>query len=253
MASPKTALAELTSEVGRLMSPGQREASRRRFEKLKSARAQARAARERDFEKDWDAVPLRPSRAIKEVARALPPGSVVVDEAVMLTTYIEYIMEFSEPGSYFSSNACLGWGLPASLGVSLAASRRPVVALVGDGSALFGLQALWTAAKYQIPVVVVVLNNRGYAAIKWAFAMYPERASGAGADLGYDLGEVDFLQLAQAFGISAQRIDDSAQIGPALEKAIGVGKPTLLDIVVDPRDVGYGLPSLPSSDDAPAP
>ncbi len=244
VASPKTALAELTSEVGRLMSPGQREASRRRFEKLKSARAQARAARESDFEKDWDAVPLRPSRAIKEVARALPPGSVVVDEAVMLTTYIEYIMEFSEPGSYFSSNACLGWGLPASLGVSLAASRRPVVALVGDGSALFGLQALWTAAKYQIPVVVVVLNNRGYAAIKWAFAMYPERASGAGADLGYDLGDVDFLQLARAFGISAQRIDGAAQIGPALEKAIGAGKPALLDIAVDPRDVGYGLPSL---------
>jgi benzoylformate decarboxylase len=244
VASPKTALAELTTEVRQLMSPGQREASRRRLEKLKNARAQAREARERDFKKGWDAVPIRPSRAIKEIAGALPPGSVVVDEAVMLTTYIEYIMEFSEPGSYFTSIACLGWGLPASLGVALATSRRPVVALVGDGSALFGLQALWTAAKYQIPVIVVVLNNRGYAAIKWGFAMYPERASGEGADLGYDLGEVNFPQLAQAFGINAHRIEDPAQIGPALEKAIGTGKPTLLDLAVDPKDVGYGLPSL---------
>lgn len=244
VASPKTALAELTTEVRQLMSPGQREASRRRLEKLKNARAQAREARERDFKKGWDAVPIRPSRAIKEIAGALPPGSVVVDEAVMLTTYIEYIMEFSEPGSYFTSIACLGWGLPASLGVALATSRRPVVALVGDGSALFGLQALWTAAKYQIPVIVVVLNNRGYAAIKWGFAMYPERASGEGADLGYDLGEVNFPQLAQAFGINAHRIEDPAQIGPTLEKAIGTGKPTLLDLAVDPKDVGYGLPSL---------
>ncbi|TET15345.1 MAG: thiamine pyrophosphate-binding protein, partial [Dehalococcoidia bacterium] len=99
VASPKTALAELASEVGRLMSPAQREASRRRLEKLKSARVLAREAWEADFEKDWDTVPIRPSRAIKEIAGALPPGSVVVDEAVMLTTYVEYIMEFSEPGS----------------------------------------------------------------------------------------------------------------------------------------------------------
>ena len=244
VASPKIALAELKTELGQLMSPGQREASRRRLQKLKNARAQAREARERDFKEGWDAVPIRPSRAIKEIAGALPAGSVVVDEAVMLTTYIEYIMEFSEPGSYFTSIACLGWGLPASLGIALATSRRPVVALVGDGSALFGLQALWTAAKYQIPVIVVVLNNRGYAAIKWGFAVYPERASGEEADMGYNLGEVDFPQLAQAFGISAHRIEDPAQIGPALEKAIGTGKPTLLDLAVDPKDVGYGLPSL---------
>jgi acetolactate synthase-1/2/3 large subunit len=97
-----------------------------------------------------------------------------------------------------------------------------------------------------------VLNNRGYAAIKWGFAMYPERASGEGADLGYDLGDVDFPQLAQAFGISGQRIEDPVQISPALQKAIGAGKPALLDLAVDPRDVGYGLPSLPSSDDTPA-
>lgn len=244
VASPKTALAELANEVRRLMSASQRQKSQRRFKHLKSLRGQAKAACEVDFRKEWDAVHLRPSRAIKEVADALPSGSVVVDEAVMLTSYVANIMEFSEPGSYFCSILCLGWGLPASLGVALATSRRPVVALVGDGCALFGLQAMWTAAKYQIPVIIVVLNNRCYTAIKWGFAMYPERKSGDGADLGYDLGDVDFPQLAQAFGISGQRIEDPAQIGPALERAIGEEKPVLFDLVVDPRDVGYGLPSL---------
>ena len=228
-----------------IMSPAQRRRSRDRLERLKSVREQARAAREADFSREWDDVPVRPSRAIREIAAALPQGSVVVDEAVMLTSYVESIMEFSEPGSYFSSNACLGWGLPASLGVALGTSRRPVVALVGDGSALFGLQGLWTAARYRIPVVLVVLNNQGYAAIKWALGMYPERRCADDADLGCDLGEVDFSRLAQAFGISARRIDDAAEVGPALKSAASAGQPVLLDIGLDPRDVGYGLPSLP--------
>ncbi len=244
VSNPKIGLAELAAEAERVMSSDQRRKSQRRSESLKRAREQARAAVEADFKKEWDAVPLRPSRAVREVADALPPGSAVVDEAVMLTSYVASIMDFTEPGSYFCSIACLGWGLPASLGVALANSGRPVVALVGDGSALFGLQALWTAAKYQIPVITVLLNNRCYAAIKWGFSMYPQRGSPEGVDLGYELGDVDFPQLAQAFGISGQRIQDPAQIGPAIRSAIEAGKPALLDIIVDPRDVGYGLPSL---------
>jgi benzoylformate decarboxylase len=243
-ASPRGALADLTAEVSRIMSPAQRQRSRDRLERLKDLREQVRAAREADFSREWDEQPIRPSRAIREIAAALPQASVVVDEAVMLTSYVESIMEFSEPGSYFSSNACLGWGLPASMGVALGTSRHPVVALIGDGSALFGLQGLWTAARYRIPAVLVVLNNRGYAAIKWAMAMYPERQCAEDADLGCNLGDVDFTLLAQAFGISARRIDDAAEIGPALRSAAETGQPMLLDIPLDPSDVGYGLPGL---------
>ncbi len=242
--SPKTVLAELAAEVNRLMSPKRRQKSQQRFEKLQTAREQAKAACEADFKREWDDVPLRPSRAIREIANVLPPNSVVVDEAVMLTSYVASIMEFTKPGSYFCSITCLGWGLPASLGVALASPRKPVVALVGDGSALFGIQALWSAAKYQIPVIMVVLNNQGYAAVKWGFASYPERKSGEEADLGYDLGKVDFPKLAQSFGISGQRIEKPQEIGPVLRKAIRSKKPSLIDIIVDPRDVGYGMPRL---------
>ncbi len=165
--SPKAVLAELMTEVTRLMSPRQHQKSRQRFKILQKGHEQARAACEADFKKECNDVPMRPSRAVKEIAKALPPDSVVVDEAVMLTSYVASIMEFTRPGSYFCSITSLGWGLPASLGVGLASSGKPVVALVGDGSALFGIQALWSAAKYRIPVIMVVLNNRGYAAIKW--------------------------------------------------------------------------------------
>jgi benzoylformate decarboxylase len=242
--SPKAILAELATEVNGLMSPRQRQKSHQRFQKLQKGHEQAKAACEADFRKECNDVPMRPSRAITEIANALPPDSVVVDEAVMLTSYVASIMDFTVPGSYFCSITCLGWGLPASLGVGLANSRKPVVALVGDGSALFGIQALWSAAKYEIPVIMVVLNNRGYAAVKWGLASYPDRKSGEGADLGYDLGNVDFPKLAQSFGVSGQRIEKPEQIVPALKRAIRAGKPALIDIMVDPRDVGYGMPRL---------
>ena len=244
VADPKIAIAELTDEVGRLMSPDRAAKSRKRFDRLKAARDQARAAREEDFAKDRDAVPIRPSRALKEISDALPDDAVVVDEAVMLTSYVEYVFEFSRPGSYFSANACLGWGLAASMGTALAASGRPVVALVGDGSALFGVQALWTASRYRIPVVMVVLNNAGFAAIKWAFSMYDGKGLPDGVDLGCELGDVDFPGLAQAFGIQARRIEEPAAIGPAVAEAVRAESPVLLDIALDPTDVGYGIPSL---------
>jgi thiamine pyrophosphate-dependent acetolactate synthase large subunit-like protein len=91
---------------------------------------------------------------------------------------------------------------------------------------------------------MVILNNRGYAAVKWGFASYPDRKSGEGADLGYDLGNVDFPKLADSFGVSGQRIEKPDEIGPALKRAIKARKPALLDIMVDPGDVGYGMPRL---------
>jgi benzoylformate decarboxylase len=244
LGSPKAVLAELVTEVKKLMTPGQRRKARQRFKKLQTGHEQARAACEADFEKERNDVPMRPSRAVKEIANALAADSVVVDEAVMLTSYVASIMDFTRPGSYFCSITCLGWGLPAALGVGLASSRKPVVALVGDGSALFGIQALWSAAKYRIPVVMVILNNRGYAAVKWGLASYPDRKSKEGADLGYDLGNVDFPKLAQSFGISGQRIEKPEQIVPALKKFIKSRKPALIDLIVDPGDVGYGMPRL---------
>jgi benzoylformate decarboxylase len=245
LASPKTALAELADEIEGMLSDAQREAARQRFDRLKRGREEAREAREVQFKELRDAVPIHPSRAVSDIVAALPKGTIIVDEAVMLTTYIEYLYESPDVSSYFSSNACLGWGLPAALGVSLAAPGRPVVALIGDGATLFGIQALWTAARYELPVVFVVLNNSGFNAIKWAFAAYPFKTCGPDADLGCDLGNVDFPGVAKAFGVDGERVEQPGEVRPAFERAIGAKKPALLDLILDPKDVGCGLPRLP--------
>lgn len=245
LASPKLALAELADEIERIMSDSQREAAKQRFTRLKQARDEATRGREEQFKDVWDQVPIHPWRAVSDMIAALPHGSIIVDEAVMLTTYLEYLYETADVSGYFSANACLGWGLPAALGVSLAAQGRQVVAMVGDGATLFGLQALWTAARYELPVVFVVLNNSGYNAIKWAFAAYPMRGCSRDADLGCELGNVDFPAVAGGFGVQGERIENPDEVRPAFERAVASGKPRLLDIMLDPKDVGCGLPRLP--------
>ncbi|MFC1963147.1 thiamine pyrophosphate-binding protein [Chloroflexota bacterium] len=244
VASPKHALGELATEISQLMSTDQRRKCHQRLKQLENARREAKVTQDREFKKDWEVLPIRPWRAIKDIAAVLPSSTVVVDEAVMLTSYVSNIMEFTEPGSYFNCNAYLGWGLPASLGVALGTTRRPVVAIIGDGSALFGLQAMWTATKYQIPVIMLVLNNHGYAAIRWSLMMYGKMMSEEVNTTDYDLGEVNISKLAAAFDIDTWQIERPAEIRPALEKAIALNKPALLEIMVDPKDLGYARSRL---------
>ena len=120
-------------------------------------------------------------------------------------------------------------------GVSLALPQRPVVAIVGDGSAMYSIQALWTAAHLKLPITYVIPNNRSYRILKERL----RARDGANKFIGMDLRdpEIDFVGLAQSLGVPAQRVTDPNEIEPALRAAIASGEPRLLDVgVMD----GYG-------------
>jgi benzoylformate decarboxylase len=239
LASPRIALAELAAAVDGLLTDGQRERCRQRFESVAGTRRKAKEGIETRIKNDWDAKPIKVWRVIKEIADALPPNSALVEESASLFGSTTKYMEFSDTGSYFYCADYLGWGFPASLGVALGGSKRPIVALLGDGSTLINIQTLWTAARYQIPVIFVVLNNSGYGAIRTLLSVYDgitsETTSRSEVE-NYDIGDVPLAKLAIDFGIDAQRIENPAEIRPAFEKAIGLGKPTLIEIMIDPWD-----------------
>jgi benzoylformate decarboxylase len=242
LASPRIALGELAAAVDGLLSDSQREKCRQRFESIAAARREAKEAVETRIKNDWDAEPIKIWRVIKELADALPPNSVVVEEMSTMFGEITKYMEFSDRGSYFYCADYLGWGFPASLGVALGGSKRPVVAILGDGATLMNIQTLWTAARYQIPVIFVVLNNSGYGAIRMLLSMYDMTVSQPTSSSeveNYDIGSVPLAKLAMDFGIEAQRIETPADIKPAFEKAMGLGKPILLEIMTDPGDVSF--------------
>jgi benzoylformate decarboxylase len=130
-------------------------------------------------------------------------------------------------GFYAGASGGLGWALPAAVGVALAEPTRKVICIVGDGSGLFSIQGLWTAAQLRLPITYVVFNNRGYGALK-SFG----RMLGIADAPGQDLPGVDFVALATGFGCRARRLDKAADLDAALREAFGSAETWLIDVQV---------------------
>jgi benzoylformate decarboxylase len=120
--------------------------------------------------------------------------------------------------------------MAGAIGVSLALPERPVVAMVGDGSAMYSIQALWTAAHLKRPITYLILNNSSYRILKERLVSFRKTDRFVGMDLRNP--EIDFVSLAQSFGLPARRITDPAEVAEALRAAVRSGKPSLLDVRV---------------------
>lgn len=165
--------------------------------------------------------------------RLLPAGALVVEEAPTHRNALWTRFRVRAPASFFAAESGgLGWAVAAAPGIALAHPGRPVVCVVGDGSALFGIQGLWTAARQGLPVVCLVLNNRGYGALR-SFG----RMLGIPEAPGHDLDGVDFLDLASGFGCRGERVSGAADLAPVLERALQGGGTWVLDVVLDGASV----------------
>jgi benzoylformate decarboxylase len=139
-------------------------------------------------------------------------------------------MRISRPGSYyFGAGGGLGFGLAASIGVQLAQPDRPVVCVLGEGSAQYAITGLWTANAYDVPVTFLVLRNSEYAILKW----FAEIESVSGAP-GLDLPALDVAGVASAYGVSSHVAEDLEDLRAALGEAIAASEPRLVEVAVAP-------------------
>ncbi|HEX9260017.1 MAG TPA: thiamine pyrophosphate-dependent enzyme, partial [Acidimicrobiales bacterium] len=184
----------------------------------------------------YGAAPMEPMAAAHALVRALPKDSVVVDEAITTGFYVRGFHHWTEPGRYyFCRGGGLGWGMPAALGVSLAHDASvPVLCVVGDGSAMYSPQALWTAAHERLPVVFAVVNNRQYLILKNNLRGMKGRAVETGRFVALDIDHppVDYLGLATSMGVAATRVDHTGDVGDALRAALASGRPHLLELPI---------------------
>jgi benzoylformate decarboxylase len=237
---PRAGLAALRAAVEHGAGPAFREAAARRNDGLRALKAQDAEAQRARAAKRWDHAPISVPRFMAELEAALPPEAIVVDESITASIDLARTIEFERPGDYVGARGGgIGQALPGALGVKLAHPERPVVAVSGDGSAMYSIQALWTAAHHELAVVFVILNNREYRILKHIMVTYRQRF-GAKPDRGYpnmdlvapDLG---FVDIARGMGVEGARITTPGELRPALDKALEARRPFLLDVVIEGR------------------
>jgi len=169
-----------------------------------------------------------------KIAEALPQNAVVVNEALTSARHLSDLIAYRDRyGFHALASGGIGWGLPAAVGVALAQAPRPVCCYCGDGSAMYSIQALWTAAHLRLPITYVIANNGGYRIIKQRLLSF----HGSAHYIGMDFADpaIDFAGLARSLGMPAETITDPAAVPSALRRAFLSGGPTLLDVVVDGR------------------
>ncbi len=195
-----------------------------------------REALRREAQAQWDHRPMTPLCLMESLARVLPEHAAVIEESPTTTGgYLERVGALRDPAGYFAQRGwALGWGLNCAIGVKLAWPDRPVLAVIGDGSALYGIQGLWTAAHYRIPVTFVITNNTQYKILKECAEVLRLPEAAAGRYVGLDVVDpaIDYLGLARSFGVAAERVREPDELCQAVRAALGAGVPRVIEVPI---------------------
>lgn len=167
-----------------------------------------------------------PARVFALLREHAPTGTSYVVESTSTNSDFWAQMDLQEPGSYFwPASGGLGFGMPAAVGVQMALADRQVIGIIGDGSANYGITALWTAAQYDIPVVFIVLKNGTYGALRW----FSELLNTPDVP-GVNVPGIDFVSLAHGYGVEARTAENEGDFIDALAEAVASRKPCLIEV-----------------------
>jgi benzoylformate decarboxylase len=163
------------------------------------------------------------------IARLRPTNSVIVEEAPSSRPAIQAYLPIDAPSGFFTTaSGGLGYGLPAAVGVALANPARRTIAIVGDGSSLYAIQALWTAVQWRAPLTVVIVNNGGYEALRTFGDLLGIKP------VGVEIPGVDLVALARGQCCEGVRVVEPEALEPALATALSADGPMLVDVCVAP-------------------
>ncbi|WP_316225857.1 benzoylformate decarboxylase [Bradyrhizobium sp. SZCCHNS3052] len=180
-----------------------------------------------DAPKPSDPIPV--DYLLHTLAQALPAGSAVVEEIPSHRPVMHKYMPMPGAESFYTmASGGLGYSLPAAVGMALGRSTGRTVCLIGDGSAMYSLQALWTATQRRLPLTVVVINNSGYGAMR-SFSQVMQVRNVP----GLELPGLDFVKLAEGMGCDAVRVNHAADLAGALTRALAHAGTSLVEVMVD--------------------
>lgn len=176
--------------------------------------------------------PVDPAFLMLRAVEALPRDAVVVEEGLTTSRFLPALLPLRDPHAFYGlASGGLGFGVAGAVGVALGVAPRPVLCVLGDGSAMYGIQALWTAAHLGLPITYLVADNGGYRILRDRLASL----EGCNTFTGMELTEprIDFAALARSMGVAAARVEDPDDVAPALAAALGSGRPQLVHVLIE--------------------
>jgi acetolactate synthase-1/2/3 large subunit len=184
-------------------------------------------------ELEAEASPIRPGRIYGELRRRLDRDAVVIGDGGDFVSYAGRLLDTYEPGCFLDPGpyGCLGTGAGYALAARLAHPDRQVVLLLGDGAAGFSLMDIDTLVRFKLPVVVIVGNNSGWGLEKSAMQQW------FGYHVAAELLPTRYDEVVRALGGHGELVSESADIGPAIDRALAAGVPALVNVLTDPEDV----------------
>jgi benzoylformate decarboxylase len=175
------------------------------------------------------AEPIPVEFLLHSLFHAMPKDAVLVEEAPSHRLAMQKFMPMRGQDSFYTmASGGLGYGLPAAVGMALGRPDLRTVCLIGDGSAMYSIQALWTAARRKLPLIVVVINNAGYGAMR-SFSQVMQVRNVP----GLELPGIDFVRIAEGMGCDAVRVGKSAELATALQRSLAHNGVSLIEVLVD--------------------
>ncbi|MDD9889105.1 MAG: thiamine pyrophosphate-binding protein [Gammaproteobacteria bacterium] len=234
-ADVKSTLKSLIPVIGSQQSPDQQAKVAAAVSELRTRNWTTQREKHRESliqSADLDANPIDPELLMLQISESIPANAVIVDEALVSgTTMLRYLAR-RDAQSYFGlASGGIGFAVAGAVGIQLALPDRPVVAVIGDGSSMYNIQALWTAANLELPITYVIANNRGYRILKERLIAFHDNYNFIGMD--FHSPELDFVSLAESMGVKSRRIEKAADFPAAFKDSINTKGPTLLEVMVD--------------------
>jgi benzoylformate decarboxylase len=233
----KATLTELLAALQKRLRPADRTRLRERGETIKASVASERDALHARARQRHDKVPIDPQALLQTIGELLPAEAILVEETLSSSPGLrQLILRETTQNHYGMRGGGIGWGFAAAVGVKLARPNEPVVMLTGDGSAMYTIQALWTAAHEHVAVVWVIFNNGSYRILKQRLNAMQGHAAQTDRFVAMNLTDppIDFVGLARSMGVRAERATKLDEVRRLLPELIAANAPALLDVVIDP-------------------
>ena len=221
----------------KLMERGGADQKARADESLNKLSSKNWSAKREVMVKELTAAPqtgaIDPAWMVMKIVDTMPEETIIVDEGIISSRALMSLLPYRTSSSLFGmASGGIGWGVPAACGVQAAHPEKPLIAIIGDGSSMYSIQALWTAANQNLPVNYVICDNGGYRIIKERLFSFHGNENFIGMD--FKEPAVDFVGLANSVGVPSVRVVDHSELVPALEDALNnTSGPNLISVTVD--------------------